>query len=163
MSEVAEIKEQFVIDNDQKAEWALKKIREAREDQAKWEAFYKAQMARVDDETDANVAGLEAMLQEYFETVPHKATKTQESYQLPTGKLVIKKQEPEYERNDTVVINWLKLTGNEKYIKIKEELDWQGLKKISSVVGEEIATEDGEIIPGVKVIERPEIFKVEVK
>lgn len=163
MSEVAEIKEQFVIDNDQKAEWALKKIREAREDQAKWKAFYKAQMAKVDDETDANVAGLEAMLREYFETVPHKATKTQESYQLPTGKLVIKKQEPEYERNDTVVINWLKLTGNKQYIKIKEELDWQGLKKISSVVGEEIATEDGEIIPGVKVIERPEIFKVEVK
>lgn len=163
MSEVAEIKEQFIIDNDQKAEWALKKIREAREDQAKWKAFYNAQMAKVDDETDANVAGLEAMLREYFEMVPHKATKTQESYQLPTGKLVIKKQEPKYEHNDTVVINWLKLTGNKQYIKTKEELDWQGLKKISSVIGEGLATEDGEIIPGVKVIERPEIFKVEVK
>ena len=46
----------------------------------------------MDDEEFAEVLD---MLGEYFKTVPHKKTKTQEAYQLPSGKLILKKQEPE--------------------------------------------------------------------
>ena len=110
------------------------------------------------------------MLFEYFQTVPHRKTKTQESYSFPGGKLYLKKQNPEYRRDEKTVIAWLKENGGEQFVKVKEELDWSALKDASGVVdgkliaGEKV-NEDGEIIPivvpGVEIIEREAKFVVE--
>ena len=61
------------------------------------------------------------------------------------------------------IIDWLKKNDGQDFVKVKESLDWAGLKKKVAVVGESMATEDGEIIPGIKVIPREPIFKVEGK
>lgn len=161
--EQVEEQPKFVVDNDQKAEWCLTKIREAQADKERWKAFYAEQYKAVEESADATIQNMETMLAEYFGMVPHKQTATQEYYKLPSGKLVLKKQEPEYERNDEEVIDWLKKNDGLNFIKVKESLDWAGLKKTVAVVGESMATEDGEIIPGIKVIPREPIFKVEGK
>lgn len=172
MSELAKLEEdiqevqnepEFTVTDDQKAEWCLRKIREAKADKEFWKQFYDAQYAAVEESANSTISQMETMLRKYFETVPHKVTDTQENYKLPSGKLVLKKQEPEYERNEDEIIKWLKENDGTEFIKVKESLDWAGLKKNTAVVGEQIANEDGEFIPGVKVIERPDIFKVEVK
>lgn len=165
MSEMLEIEEfeHFVIEDDQTAEWAMEQIRNAQEEKAKWKAFYEERLQRVNETCDATIANMESMLQRYFETVPHKVTKTQENYALPSGKLVFKKQDPEYRRNDADVIDWLKNNGGQKYIATKESLDWASLKKAISVVGTTVADEDGQIIPCIEVVERPDIFKVELR
>lgn len=154
---------EFIVDNDQKAEWCLKKIKEAQADKERWKAFYEDQYRAVEESADVTISQMEGLLFEYFKTVPHKQTATQENYKLPSGKLVSKKQEPEYERKDEEIIDWLKNNGGQQFVKVKESLDWAGLKKTVSVVGEAVATEDGEIIPGVKVVPREDVFKVEVK
>ena len=155
---------EFVIDSDTKAEWALKKIAEARSDCAAWVAWYEEKIKQIKEQTDFDTANLEAMLARYFDTVPHKKTKTQESYSLPGGKLVLKKQNAEYNYKDhqDETIAWLKKNGGANYIKVKEELDWKSLKADTQALNGQIVTMDGEIVPGITVIERPDKFTVEV-
>lgn len=163
MSEIERVESDgFVIDTDAKAEWALKKIREARADRDKWVAWYTDKIAEIKAQTDFDTMNLENMLAEYFATVPHKVTKTQESYKLPGGKLVLKTQNPEYNRDDAKIIDWLKKNGQSQFIKVEEKLDWSGLKGATAVFDGHIVTEDGEIIDGVEVINRDAKFVVEV-
>ena len=158
----ANVEEGFVIDTDAKAAWALRKVREARADRDKWVAWYKEQIEQVEAATDYNTARLERMLADYFATVPHKVTKTQESYSMPEGKLVMKRQAPEYKRDDPAVIAWLKANKPGQFVKVKEELDWAGLKAVTGVFGGNVVDENGEIIPGIEVVERDAKFVVEV-
>ena len=163
MSELTNIEtEGFVIDTDAKAEWALTKIREARSDRDRWVKWYEEKIAEITAQTDFNTMNLERMLAEYFASVPHKKTKTQESYTLPGGKLILKTQNPEYKRDDKTVIDWLKQNGQAQYVKVKEELAWSDLKAATAIFEGHIVTEDGEIVPGVDVIERDAKFVVEV-
>jgi hypothetical protein len=154
----------FVIEDDQTAEWAMGKIREAQEEKAKWKQFYDERYQRVEKECDYTIANMESMLQRYFERVPHKVTKTQENYTLPSGKLVFKRQEPEYQRDDAEVIQWLAehTSTPNRFVNTKLTLNWSELKKHLSVVGEVVADEDGQIMP-IKAVDRPDIFKVELK
>jgi phage host-nuclease inhibitor protein Gam len=154
--------EGFVIDTDAKAEWALQKIREARTDRDRWVKWYKEKIDEITAQTDFDTMNLERMLAEYFATVPHKVTKTQESYKLPGGKLVMKTQNPEFKRDDKAIIDWVKANGMPQFVKVKEELAWQELKDATAVFEGHIVTEDGEIIPGVEVVNRDAKFIVEV-
>lgn len=163
MSELLQIEpEGFVIDTDAKAGWALQKIREARADRDAWVKWYEDKIKEITEQTDFNTMNLERMLAEYFATVPHKKTKTQESYSLPGGKLVLKTQNPEYKRDDKTVIEWLKANKMTDFVKVKEELAWSDLKGATAAFEGHIVTEDGEIVPGIEVIERDAKFVVEV-
>lgn len=157
------IKEEFVVDTDAKAAWALQKIREARADRDRWVKWYTDKIEEIKAQTDFDTMNLERMLAEYFATVPHKKTKTQESYTLPDGKLVLKRQNAEFKRDDKTVIEWLKKQEDGgKFIKVKEELNWDGLKKETAVFNGSVVDTNGEIIPGITVIDRPDKFVVEV-
>ncbi len=160
------ISERFNITDDQKAEWALAKIREARADRDRWIEFYKDQIEKVKAECDDNTANLEFMLRGYFAERSAegftKSTKTQESYQLPGGKLVLKKQQPEFDHDDEILVPWLEKNAPE-FIKIEKSSKWGELKKTCEVYGDSVVNSDGEVIPGVTVTERADKFVVEVK
>lgn len=153
----------FQVDDDQKAEWCIRKIQEAKKEMMDWIEFYVAQTDKVKDKCERRIQFFEYKLMQYFGSVPHKQTKTQESYQLPSGKLVLKKQAPDFERDDELILAWLKANDEDQYVKTKETVDWSELKKTLTIVGEQVAGETGEIIPGITVTERPDVFKVEVK
>lgn len=155
----------FTVTDDAAAEWCMNKIREAEKDRAMWKAHYDAQMEKVNKTADDSVAYFTAKLEEYFANVPHKATKTQESYSLPGGKLIRKKQQPKFETDDEALVPWLEENFMGQLVKVKKSADWAALKKICSVTpdGEHVATDEGEIIPGVTVTQRPDVFKVEME
>jgi len=160
---ISEQEEGFTVADDQTAEWCLQKIKDEIAEADKWTEFYAQQMQRILARKNYRIAFFEGRLQRYFNNVPHKITKTQESYQLPSGKLVYKRQGPEYERDDELILAWLKANDETKFVKTKESVDWSELKKTLTIVGEQAAGETGEIIPGIIVTERPDVFKVEVK
>lgn len=155
--------------DDQGAEWCLQKIREANAEKEKWKAYYETQLQRINNREDNRIAFFENKLAIYFGSVPHKETKTQQSYQLPGGKLILKKQAPEIERDDEKLIPWLRENYEGDYVKVKETVDWATLKKafasddLIGLHGDHFITDDGEIIPGITVVERPDKFVVEVK
>ena len=151
------------IENDLEAEKCLNDIRDMQNQKAFWKEYYEEQYRKVCESCDAAIGDAEVRLRHYFETVPHKQTKTQESYALPSGKLVVKQQEPEYSRDDERIIEWLKENGGERYVKVRESLDWAALKKTLTVLDGIAADENGEVIPGIAVTEREPVFKVELK
>ena len=155
----------FTVTDDSAAQWCMEKIREAEADRAMWKAHYEAQMEKVNKAADESIAYFTAKLEEYFANVPHKATKTQESYTLPGGKLIRKKQQPKFETDDEALVPWLEENFMSQLVKVKKSADWAALKKVVSVTpdGEHVATDEGEIIPGVTVTQRPDVFKVEME
>ena len=154
MSELLEERPTYgVVNDDQTAEWCMEQIRNANEEKKRWKDFYAERYQSVCDTCDRTIADMEAALRFYFDTVPHKVTKTQENYALPSGKLVIKQQEPEYTRDDATIIQWLEENGGQKYIKIKKELDWSSLKGTLTIMGETVADEEGNILPGINPTE----------
>ena len=166
MSELLNVaREEFAVTDDAAAQWCMKKIKEAEADRAMWKAHYEAQMEKVNKAADESIAYFTAKLEEYFANVPHKATKTQESYTLPGGKLVRKKQQPKFETDDEALVPWLEENFMGQLVKVKKSADWAALKKVVSVTpdGEHVATDEGEIIPGVTVTQRPDVFKVEME
>lgn len=166
MSELLnDAREEFTVTDDAAAEWCMKKIRKIESDRAMWKAHYEAQMEKVNKAADDDVAYFTAKLEEYFANVPHKTTKTQESYTLPGGKLIRKKQQPKFETDDEALVPWLEENFMSQLVKVKKSADWAALKKVCSVTpdGEHVATDEGEIIPGVTVTQRPDVFKVEME
>ena len=158
-----EEKQPFEVDDDGKAEWCLKKIAEAEAEKARWKEHYAAQLDRVSARLDGSIGYFKAKLFEYFNTVPHKTTKTQESYALPGGKLIMKKQQPKFEKDNDVLVAWLESSGMGDLVKVSKTADWAGLKKGVTVHGENLLTRDGEIVPGVTVIELPDVFEVKAE
>ena len=87
-----ETREAFVIDSDEKADWAIRKIKEHMTDAERWEAFYKEQAQKIKMSAQQSIEYLSMGLYSYFSTVPHRETKTQEKYKLPSGELVLMKE-----------------------------------------------------------------------
>lgn len=156
-----DIPEGWRIEDDKSAEWCVQKMREAEADKEFWKNHFAKQLEIVNRTNDETIERMKGFLREYFDRMPHKKTKTQENYPLPSGKLVMKQVEPDYQREDKEVIKWLKANRGGQFVKNKETLDWQGLKNTLTVIGETVADEDGQIIPCIKAVAQPDKFGVE--
>lgn len=155
--------DEWEIIDDNGAEWAIQRIVEAQSDTAKWEAHYKAQLEKIAQRNQETIDFMTAKLRQYFDTVPHKKTKTQESYVLPSAKLVFKMQPPAFSRDEAQLLPWVKQNAP-KLVKVAESTDWAALKKrITLSSGSIVDAETGEVIPGVIAEERPPVFQVSVK
>lgn len=165
VNEMIEEEKPWTITDDSSAEWAMEQIADANAELEKWTAFYAERLGKIEATTQNTIQYFTAKLKEYFETVPHHQTKTQESYELPSGKLVMKAQAPEYVRDDEKLMVWAKESGNDEFIKTKETLDWSKMKKEVSkytmVDGKPVDPFTGEIIDGLNVIEREPKFTIE--
>lgn len=151
----------FVCDDDQKAEWCLQQIEKAEAEREKWKAFYAERMERVNAQCDEKVGIMKSYLALYFATVPHKKTKTEESYRLPSGKLAMKTQAPKFEYNAADLLEYLKKNGGEQYVKVTESPDWAAYKKTLSIVGEGVVADaDGQIVPCITVTQPEPEFKI---
>ena len=155
----------FIVDNDMKAEWCLKQRQNALDEKAKWKAHYDELFNQVAKKCDETVSRMEAML-ESFLGLQHSGgftnvTKSgQIKYKLPHGTLVLKHQEPKYDVNDELLIPWLK-KNDPDLVKVEEKSDWKALKKKVTVSGEGVITTDAELVPGITVTPREDVFKVE--
>jgi len=164
-----DVQEGFKIDNDNLAEWALKIIAEEKAETQRyinvcetWIAEYQQKAQKAQERFETKTLYLKQQLQFYFESVPHKATKTQETYKLPSGTLKLKYGTPEFIRDEKNLVKWLKANGYEDKVKVEEKADWAEFKKGVIVQSGKVLTADGEVVEGVTANERPNIFEVEL-
>lgn len=165
--EFLSIEEGWRIKEDLEADWCLDKIRESKAEFSRIEMVAKAKIEQIQtmlkkqEEKVFNETGFfEAKLREYFTGVKTKDTKTKRSYQLPSGKLVEKKQSPEFIRNEEKLLEWTENNAG-AFVKIEKSIDWAGLKKNVDVIGNLVINKDtGEIVEGVTVVERDPKFEV---
>lgn len=161
--------EGYEITNDVQAEMALRDVLEqnATRDRLLKAADemiskYQAQKRALVEEFERKNAWNTMALQNYFAKVDKHTTKTQQSYRLLSGRLLMKRQHPEYEWNEADLLGWAQDNAPE-YIKevTKTSIDWAGLKKAITQNGDQaIYTETGEVLP-VTVRARPDVFVIE--
>lgn len=158
-----EQEQEIEVRTDIEAGWQLERRKKIIADRDELIAFYKDQIEEVKADAEWKLGFVERALRAFFNTRPHQKTKTQEYVKLPGGKLILKVQNPEYEykKNQAETIEWLKQNGMSEYVKVKEELDWDSLKKVTGTVDGRIVTGDGEFIPGITVTERDPKFTIE--
>ena len=157
---------EFRITDDLMADWAVEKINAARAERDRLVSLVQEKMEQLQEKRqlymsnfEDNTSYLRAKLMDYFMTVKTQDTKTMKKYKLVSGTLVLKKQQPLYERDEAALMGWAEKTVPE-LVKVKKEVSWADLKKEADVSGDKLLL-DGEIIPGVTVIEREDVFEVQ--
>lgn len=156
--------------DDSCADWAVCKIAEERAELARIKALAEEQIARIEEKVTAaekrcenGTRFLTAKLAEYFETVPHKKTKTKHSYRLLSGTLAKKIGGVTMKQNDEKLLEFLKASGNDDMIQTTEKPKWGEFKKRLEIMGGQIVdSTTGEIVEGVEFVEKPDTFTVEV-
>ena len=156
-----EQQEGFKIDSDSKAEWAVKRIKEAEREQNRLLALVDEERAELDvrekeiiDNYAKKTDGLKALLEEYLRAQYAKEeareTNTQITYQLLSGKLVYKKSGLELKQNADVLVNWCKEHLPDA-IKVTYTPKWAEIKKNIKVVdGIPVYAPTGEVVDGVE-------------
>lgn len=173
-SEMGEEDEQprFRITNDDVAEWAVRKIKAAREEYERISGLANREIERIRQTAEAaekryisDTSYLQGLLLEYFAEIGDdhkKLTKTAAKYKLLSGTLTLKKGGITYRRDDVQLLGWLRDTGRDGLIRVKEEPCWGDLKKqIDTAGGIPVIKETGEIVEGVELETAPDEFKVE--
>lgn len=165
-----EAQERFRITNDSQANWALRKIADARKKLARDQETAKAEIERIqqwlkmsESEAARTEERMTALLHEYYAPQFQTDPKTK-TYRLPSGKVQWRAQQPQFNRDDTALLAFLKSREMTDFIETKETPKWGELKKQIQVVGEHVVVKDGkmagEIIDGVEVVHRPPTFRV---
>ena len=161
-----EQQEDFVIDSDNKAEWALKTIAKNNRDRERimnvcdaQVDFYNSKSRAATRKCEQDNESLLRMLEAYFNTVETKSTKTQATYILPSGKLVRKFESVGYVYNEAEVIDAYKDTD---YVENVPKLKWGELKKTLSIAGESVVDGNGEIVECIKTEVKPGKFSVSI-
>lgn len=159
--------EQFVIDSDRKADWALRTIREqeARIEQVK--RFAQERKDEIDSWAETattretnSIAYLTGLLEGYhrsqFAVNPRLKT-----IKLPAGELQLRKAQPQYARDNHKLTEWLD-THRPELIKITKTPNWVEAKKAFRVAGRHLVDPTtGAIVDGVEVHEpEHETFRV---
>lgn len=160
----------FSIDNDQSADWAIRKIANEEDEYLRLCKIADEEIRLLQEKKERLKANfnkktkhLKNLLAEYFQTVNRKKTATKETYQLLSGKLILKKGKNEFVKDDEKLVEYLKKIGATEFI--KESPKWAEFKKtlklseqgiVLNSQGEEI----GEII---KCVQHEDVFTVEVE
>lgn len=176
-----EEKEHFVVDDDNKACWALKQIKKLQNEIGQKKELADSQIYQVkqwlEEETGKrkkNIEYLESLLQEYGYQLKKKDSKLK-THSLPFGDLKFRKQQPKWKYGDEKdIVESLEQHGfNEESGLIK--VDKKAVKKeIKALVKTKnspykikkrriVNTETGQVIKGVTVADRPEKFEIKVR
>ncbi len=158
----------FSIKDDNVADWALRKIAEEQEEFDRLKGLAEQQIEELrlkikhlEETAERKTSFLKGCLAQYFQTVPHKSTKTQESYKLLSGSLVFKLPKQSMVKDDEALLEHFRQNGLQEYIKTEEKPMWGEYKKNLSIVdGKVVDTTTGEVVDAVRVEEAPGTFDV---
>ena len=151
------------IKDDAQADWALRRIAEAKQDLEKWRSFYKDRIAKAENEYDFLRETMRRKLEAYFAKVPHRETATQQKYVLPSGDLILKKPKRVYDHDDAALLKWLEERGYTDCIKTAVRWEKAKARLTDHDTGIVYDKETGEICDAVKVIETDAEFDVAIK
>lgn len=171
--EIKEIKERFKINDLESANWAFRKLKAIEEKKKEIEELakkeiepYKLEISRIEDwkneelkSFDRSIIFFNFLLEEYYREQRKIDPKFKVS--TPYGKVTSRKQQPKWNYDDEKVVEWL-LENDKDLVRVKYEPSKTDIKKKYKAAGNNVVTEDGEIVEGITIEERDPVVKVEV-
>lgn len=149
------VREAFVIDDDSKADWAMRKLASIRRKQTENEAIYNAEVSRITVWLSTVNTALQREA-EWFESnlkpyALRERSNGRKSLILPHGTVKTTAGRPKIEiENEVEFLAWAE-KGEPELIRIKKEIDKKVLNTLLTDSGDVISTQ-GEIVPSVRVI-----------
>lgn len=167
LAEAMETVDSPYLQSDEDADATLHKIQRLERGKAWAQKLADEQIAKVNAWLDKQLANrqgaidsLQNQLQVYAETRLQNSKR--KSASLPSGKFGFRKQPVKIEHLDDVLLAYAK-EANPQFVKVKESLDWLGLKKSCIIDGDKMIDENGEVLPGITVTEQAPKFYVDTK
>lgn len=161
-NDLAEQREGFKIEDLNGANWAFRKLRAITAKEAEIKALAEEERNRINtwEETElkqyeADKQYFEYLLSEYYKK--EKVVDKKFKLSTPYGKVTARKTK-KWTYDEEIVKNYIK-SNDLPFIRVKEEIDKSGLKKVFK---DGINTETGEVIPGI-TIEEVETISVKVE
>lgn len=160
-------KQPFIVDNDEKADWAARTVKEEAEERDRLLELVKSERERLDareaeikERYIRKTENLESQLISYMATVKTRDTPTQSTYALLNAELVYKKAHTDIAPAEGLV-DWLEANRPE-LVKVEKKPDWAEVKKKVIVLngGVYAMCDTGEIIDGIVSKEIPGKFEV---
>jgi len=148
-------REAFIVNDDAKADWAMRKLASLRRKQAENKAMYDREVLRVAEwlekvntDLERDAEWFESNLKPYALTERYNGRK---SLVLPHGTVKTTAGRPKIEiENELEFLAWAE-TSQPELIRIKKEIDKKVLNTLLTESGDVISTQ-GEIVPSVRVI-----------
>lgn len=154
--EAEEQTQAFVIDDDKKASWALKKYKLLEIEEERKKNLVKDEIDRLklwleteQGKIDKKKGYLEQMLGGYLMELRKNDPKAK--VDTPYGTVSTRKNPDKWIYEDVAVIKFLHDAEMEEFIRVKEEVDKTPLKKALKVVDGKAYTEAGEEVQGISV------------
>lgn len=171
MEDAADYGEGWKIDSPYVADWALQKVKLERAENQRLHdiadeqiSAIKEKLLEADNRLERKTSFLLGKLREYFESLDDKElkeTKTQRTYSLLNGSLVMKKPTATFEKNDEKLVEYLKKSGQSDFIKVEEKPAWGEFKKNIEIFGDcAVDKTTGEIVDCVNVVRQEERFDI---
>jgi hypothetical protein len=154
-----EQKQVFAIDNDNLAEWALKKIKAETEERDRLLKIVEFEKGRLKDKEflinktyEDKTSFFMNKLADYFKTITptETKTKTQKKYKLLSGELILKKQNQKYEYDENELFSYCQENDLMAFVEIKKSVKWGEFKK----------SVDLSKVKCIKTLEQPQKFEV---
>ena len=148
-------REPFVVDDDSKADWAMRKLASIRRKQSDNKAIFDREIKRVAEwlekvntDLERDAEWFEANLRPYALT---ERSKDRKSIVLPHGTIKTISGRVKFDIEDeTKFIEWAE-TNAPELVRIKKEIDKKALGALNQSEDKVISTQ-GEIVPSVKVV-----------
>lgn len=167
MDEHEEQKVGFVVNDDNKADWVLRKIQKNENKMKEIHELYEQETLRLlqwkneeIDRLNKDNENLESLL------IPYATSKLSDSrkksFKLPNGKCGFRAVPPKFIRDEEKLLKFAERSVP-NVVKVKKSVDWAALKKlVENNNGKAVMIETGEIVDGVKIEVQPPKFYVEV-
>lgn len=146
---------QTIITDVNKASWAFREIIEIEKQMQDIEDLAKSELERINNWKKEELKSLQDSkqffdfnLEQYFREQRELDPKFKLS--TPYGKVTARKQQPKWNYEDDKTIEWLK-ENDISLIRIKEEVNKAELKKKYKIYGNQVVTEDGEVVEGIEI------------
>lgn len=163
--DATETKERFKIEDLESANWAFRKLAAIEKKRKEIQELAEKEIERIkswqeqeEKALDNSKEFFEGLLTEYFAKEREKNPKFKIS--TPYGKVTARKQQPKWHYDEGKLVEWLK-ENNKELLRVKYEPNKSEIKKTFKIAGSNVVTEDGEIVEGITVEQRPE--KIDIK
>lgn len=166
LAEAMESGNSFYLENDADADSALHKIQRLNRGIEWAKKLAEQQKQKIDlwlEQQIANrqeaISSQENLLQLYAEDRLRNSKR--KSVSLPNGKFGFRKQPPKITHDDTILLAFAKEAAPQ-FVKVKESLDWAGLKKSCIIDQDKMIDENGEVLPGITIEQQEAKFYVDI-
>jgi len=155
----------FVVDSVDKLDWCVRKISEIEEEELPYIECAQRQIARLqqfvrkaEERIEERTAFFKALMRPFVEQM--LVDSKRRTINAPSGLVSLRKQEPEFEKDDDKLVTWLEENGKREFVRVKKQIDWAEFKKQLVDVMEDgtVVTVDGELLPveAIRATKRPD-------